>query len=96
MSGPDALRGQYVPVAQNPDDDYTTSPRSSSSSSTSLRALELGEVTTEATNIQRKRSRRTNSISIFQFQDDLLPLSLTEVHSLPEASTQKTIGLYKG
>lgn len=69
--------------------------RHSNDSEDSLRALELAEGPILAGSFQRGRSY---SISGFDFQHDLLPLSasLSEPESMHGESTEKSLGLVNG
>lgn len=86
---------------------YSPSPprsrASSSGSATSLRALELsqGAQRVPRTPTVQTRSRQRNlsvttSNSIFDFQRELLPISLSEAARDGEPVAEKTIGLVNG
>jgi len=67
-----------------------------SESSESLRALELSEGP-ESIELRPSPRIRTASISLFQFQDELLPLSLSEaVERNEDVVVEKTVGFYNG
>lgn len=78
-------------------DDYDTYSRASQDSDDSLRALELSEgpLLAEAPRTSRGRSY---SVSGFDFQNDLLPLtaSLSESEHIPLESKEKHINLVNG
>jgi len=91
MSTSSPSRGRYTSVVK----DYPSPPHSRSSSESSLRALELSQGA-EAIELRQSRNARANSISLFQFQDELLPLSLSEVERPDNTVVKKTIGLWNG
>ena len=78
-------------------DDYDTYSRASQDSDDSLRALELSEGPLLAETPMTSRGR-SYSVSGFDFQNDLLPLtaSLSESESVPLESKEKHIGLVNG
>ncbi|KIJ44053.1 hypothetical protein M422DRAFT_67697 [Sphaerobolus stellatus SS14] len=90
MSSSPQARGRYTSILN----DYPSPPHSRSSSE-SLRALELQDGP-EVIELRPTRSGRTNSISIFEFQAELLPLSLSEAERPEEAVVEKTLGLWNG
>ncbi|KIP09584.1 hypothetical protein PHLGIDRAFT_28939 [Phlebiopsis gigantea 11061_1 CR5-6] len=77
--------------------DYDTYSRASQDSDDSLRALELSEGPLLAETPLTSRAR-SYSVSGFDFQNDLLPLtaSLSESESVPLESKEKHIGLVNG
>ncbi|KAF8576395.1 amino acid transporter [Ramaria rubella] len=79
---------------KSPPDDYPSPPHSQTSSESSLRALELSDGV--ELNLRTARTGRSNSIAVFQFQADLLPLSLSEVERDDDKVVEKTIGLSNG
>lgn len=97
MSTTPPPRGQYAPITspRSLRDGYPSPPHSHASSESSLRALELSEGT-EPMSRHLTRTRRSGSIGVFQFQDDLLPLSLSEPEQDDGGFAEKTVGLFKG
>ncbi|KAF8495628.1 L-methionine transporter [Gautieria morchelliformis] len=97
MSATTSPRGQYAPMKPplSVRDGYPSPPHSHSSSEASLRALELSQGA-EPLSLHLTRSRRSSSIGAFQFQADLLPLSLSEAERDDGNVVEKTVGLYKG
>lgn len=90
-------RGHYA-LMKSPEilhDEYPSPPHSHNSSESSLRALELSEGA-EPLSLHPTRTRRSNSIGVFQFQEDLLPLSLSEAERDDDGVAEKTVGLFKG
>lgn len=87
-------RGQYAPMKSSeiPHDGYPSPPHSHNSSESSLRALELSE----GAEPYLSRTRRSSSIGVFQFQEDLLPLSLSEAERDDGGVAEKTVSLVKG
>lgn len=89
----ETLRSPRLPHS----DDYDTYPRDSTDSDDSLRALELSEgpLLAEAPRTSRGRSY---SVSGFDFQNDLLPLtaSLSEPENVRVEAREKHIGLVNG
>jgi hypothetical protein len=75
---------------------FPSSPlsRGSEDSNTSLRALEISEGA-DASN-RPQRSRRSYSLSGFQFEHDLLPLSLSESIQNGREQISKNVGVIKG
>ncbi|KDQ18122.1 hypothetical protein BOTBODRAFT_29449 [Botryobasidium botryosum FD-172 SS1] len=69
--------------------------RASTDSSVSLHALEASEGFLNTT-ARRARANSAGSILAFDFQDDLLPLSLSQADGNPEPRTEKNIGLLDG
>lgn len=97
MSTTASPRGQYAPVKspRSLGDGYLSPTHSHTSSESSLRALELSEGA-EPLSLHLTRTRRSSSIGAFQFQAELLPLSLSEPERDDSTVAEKTVGLYKG
>lgn len=100
MSSTSSSRGRHVAV-KSKNDSYNGHPspmhsHTFSESSESLRALELSEGP-ESIELRPSPRTRTASISLFQFQDELLPLSLSEaVERTEDVVVEKTVGFYNG
>lgn len=104
MSSPPRSNAAYAPLSAP--QDTTPAPRSprsasplrsraSTDSSVSLHALEVSEAC--ALNVRTGRGRsRGESIVAFDFQNDLLPLSLSEAEGNSEPNVEKNIGLLDG
>jgi hypothetical protein len=96
MTTASSPRGQYVPLkSPRSPRGYPSPPHSNSSSESSLRALELSEGA-EPSSVHMTRPGRSNSIAVFQFQADLLPLSLSEAQRDDDGVAEKTVGLFNG
>jgi hypothetical protein len=72
--------------------------RGSEDSNTSLRALELSESPEgiDERSTRRNRTSRSYSLSGFQFEHDLLPLSLSESIQSGGQQVSKNVGIFKG
>lgn len=98
-SSSSSSQGILLRNTQSPRQQYPPSPplsRSSNDSDDSLRALELSDGPVDA--LQVTRPGRSYSISGFDFQHDLLPLStsLSETDGAVQVGSERNIGLVNG
>ncbi len=68
----------------------------SSSSSASIEALERSEYVPIGQRPRHHRSNTINSVAAFQFEADMLPLSLSEPGGESEQASEKTVGYLSG